>query len=524
LDKISAPELSNTLQNLNGELALLDVREEGVFARGHILLASSLPLSRLEIDVHRLVPRRATRIVLCDDHDGLAQTAAALLLTVGYANVALLDGGMAAWAAAGFEMFFGLNAPSKGLGVFAAKELSIPEIEADELAALQEKGADIQIVDCRPLNEYQRGSIPGALNSPGVELLRQFAGRSLGKHLVITCAGRTRGLLGAQSLIDAGLTGKITALHNGTMGWELSGRTLEKNSERVLDDSHKEINSAIKIAENIRTRAGIVVADANDLDGWRKDESRTTYLFDIRTRKEFEAGHLLGARHVVGGQLVQNLDQHVGTLDARIVLSDDDTVRASAVALWLRRMGREEVAIAPIALDAKLEINEPPNYSPTPSDVQYIAPGELGKRLKEKNILLIDLSSSRAYKAGHISGAYFAIRSRLAKTLRSLPAATALVFTSEDGSKAAFACNDGLAFDGEILALSGGNKAWADAGFPFSTSTERFADRQDDVMLKPSELSEGRTEAMREYLSGADDLLEKVGRDASLRLNALPIV
>ena len=43
-------------------------------------------------------------------------------------------------------------------------------------------------------------------------------------------------------------------------------------------------------------------------------------------------------------------------------------------------------------------------------------------------------------------------------------------------------------------------------------------------MLKPSELSEGREEAMREYLFGSDDLLEKIERDATLRLNALPVV
>jgi len=59
------------------ELALLDVREEGVFAQGHLLFAASLPLSRLELRLDALVPRRATRLVLCDDGDGLAHRAAA---------------------------------------------------------------------------------------------------------------------------------------------------------------------------------------------------------------------------------------------------------------------------------------------------------------------------------------------------------------------------------------------------------------------------------------------------------------
>ena len=62
-----------------GELALLDVREELIFSRGHLLHARSLPLSRLELRIRALVPRRATRVVLVDDGDGLAQRAAETL-------------------------------------------------------------------------------------------------------------------------------------------------------------------------------------------------------------------------------------------------------------------------------------------------------------------------------------------------------------------------------------------------------------------------------------------------------------
>ncbi len=145
------------------------------------------------------------------------------------------------------------------------------------------------------------------------------------------------------------------------------------------------------------------------------------------------------------------------------------------------------------------------------------------ERLKESGTLLIDLASSRSYRAGHIPGAYFAIRSRLATTLGAFPSANTLVFTSEDGRQAAFAATDDLGFGGEILVLSGGTKAWKEAGYLLSDETDRFADRPDDVMLKPSELSEGREQAMREYLSGSDELLEKVKRDASLRLSALPV-
>src|SRR5215813_5774042 len=88
-----------------GELALLDVREELIFSRSHLLHARSLPLSRLELRIRALVPRPATRIVLVDDGDGLAQRAAEKLAALGYTDVAFLDGGVAAWTAAGFELF-----------------------------------------------------------------------------------------------------------------------------------------------------------------------------------------------------------------------------------------------------------------------------------------------------------------------------------------------------------------------------------------------------------------------------------
>src|SRR5712671_2389578 len=104
------------------ELALIDVREEGVFSESHLLFARSVPLSRLELRMARLVPRRATRIVLLDAAEGLAERAARVLDEAGYSDVAILDGGIAAWEAAGFELFSGVNVPSKAFGEFVEHE------------------------------------------------------------------------------------------------------------------------------------------------------------------------------------------------------------------------------------------------------------------------------------------------------------------------------------------------------------------------------------------------------------------
>ena len=95
---IEARELKRQLHD-GGEIALLDAREEGVFARRHLLMASVVPLSRLELLIDDLVPRRTTRVVWSDDGDGSALRAVERMHGFGYQNVAVLEGGIAAWEA-----------------------------------------------------------------------------------------------------------------------------------------------------------------------------------------------------------------------------------------------------------------------------------------------------------------------------------------------------------------------------------------------------------------------------------------
>ena len=75
------------------ELALFDVREELVFGGAHMLYASCLPLSRLELEVGALAPRRSVRMVVCDGGEGLAERAASRLGILGYTDVSVLEGG-----------------------------------------------------------------------------------------------------------------------------------------------------------------------------------------------------------------------------------------------------------------------------------------------------------------------------------------------------------------------------------------------------------------------------------------------
>jgi rhodanese-related sulfurtransferase len=221
---VTASALKSMLQD-GDELALIDVREELIYSQNHLLWARNVPLSRLELRFARLVPRKDTRIVLCDD--GLAARAARILTAAGYTDISYLDGGAAGWKNAGFVLFSGMHVPSKAFGEFIEHEAGTPSIVARELDALMRSGADIKILDSRPFDEYSRISIPSGINVPGAELVLRVRDvvPSPDTTIVVNCAGRTRSIIGAQSLIDAGVPNEVMALRNGTMGWHLAGLT-----------------------------------------------------------------------------------------------------------------------------------------------------------------------------------------------------------------------------------------------------------------------------------------------------------
>ena len=175
------------------ELALIDVREELTFSQNHFLWARNVPLSRLELLFSRLVPRLTTRIVLCDENDGLAKRAATILANAGYTDLSYLQGGVAAWAAAGFVLFSGVHVPSKAFGEFVEHDSGTPSISADELSAMMCDGTDIKVLDSRPFDEYARISIPTGINVPGAELVLRVRDivNSPETTIVVNCAGRT---------------------------------------------------------------------------------------------------------------------------------------------------------------------------------------------------------------------------------------------------------------------------------------------------------------------------------------------
>ena len=508
-----------------GELALLDVREQGVHAQGHPFFACSLPLSRLELIVEDLVPRKSAPLVLLDGGaEGLAERAAAKLAQLGYTGIEILEGGCAAWQATGGELFSGVNVPSKAFGEFVEYHYRTPRIAPAKLRRLKASGRKLVILDSRPWEEYHRMNIPGGIDVPGAELVYRVhdLAPEPGTLVVVNCAGRTRSIIGCQSLRNAGLT-DVVALKDGTMGWELAGYECERGSARVAPLPSQEGRAKARAAANaVAKRFGVRFVNFAQMMSWTSDAVRTLYVLDVRTREEFEAGHLPGSRHAPGGQLVQAADEYVAVRNARVVLVDPERVRSVMTASWLNQMGWNEVYV----LEPGGEIGFPDCALATGPRLPKFAhfeswPSVTPRDLAASEATVIDLSTSLKFRARHVPGAWWAVRSRLADARATLPEAKSIVLTSEDGTLACLAAPEAAALwpQAEVNVLEGGNAAWFAAKLPEERGVANATTAQDDVWYKPYDHEHGSdyVKHARAYLDWEVALVEQIKRDPAIR-------
>src|SRR6516225_3366515 len=294
LGSVTAAELRDRYHS-GGEIAIVDAREEGSFHERHLLMASCVPLSRLELLAPGLLPRRSVPIVVCDDNEGLAARAAGRLIEGGYTDVSVLAGGVAAWDKAGFPVYSGVHVPSKAFAEVVEHEYGTPWISAEELAQRQKQGERLAIFDSRSYEEYHSNSIPGAVSVPGAELVYRFhqLAPSPDTFVVVNCGGRTRSIIGAQSLIDAGVPNPVVDLKDGTMAWHLAGLEVVAGATRRFPAVSAEgIAVARQRADRVAQRYGVPVISRDTLTLWHREAGRRTlYLLDVRDPAEYRAGH-----------------------------------------------------------------------------------------------------------------------------------------------------------------------------------------------------------------------------------------
>lgn len=496
------------------EIALLDVREAGQFGEAHPLFATPCPYSRLEILAPRLVPRRTAPVLLLDAGDGVAKRAAMRLEALDYKDVSVIEGGMPAWAAAGFPVYKGVNVPSKTLGELAEHIWHPSMITPQQLAAWKAEGRDFRFFDARPTDEYAKMRVPGAACLPNGELAHRLpVAADPETPVVITCAGRTRGIIGAIGVKLAGHTGPVLALENGTQGWALAGETLERGNTAAafptLSPADAERTRAA--AQSLIGRFGIDTVDAAGIEDFLADDGTTTYLLDVRSAAEAAADPVPGAVHALSGQLVQATDQWVAVRHARLVLLDDLGLRAALAAFWLRQLGyRPYVAIIDDAMRQRVQ-REAVYSMPQRTALPSIAPDDALRWVAEDTAVFVDLRGSLAYRENHVDGAIWLVRPKADAVAGTIGGRAALLI-ADDPLVADLAAGD-LRETGNhaVHLVDGGHKALIDAGARTVATPDTPSDGEAiDHLFFVHDRHDGNLESSRRYLAWETGLIDQL--------------
>ena len=521
---VSAIQLREWLHD-GSELAVLDVRDGGPYSRSHILVASNMPLASIEILANALVPNRKTRIVLCDENELLASKAAELLIQNGFEAVHVLTGGIAAWQNSGFPLFSGNGIISKAFGECVEDHYGTPHITPDELQKWKTERRNFLHLDTRPIAEYKLVSIPGAVDCPGAEIVYRVPGllNSDKTPIVVNCAGRTRSIIGVQSLRNAGVKNPVFALKNGTMGWHLAGLLTESGSEQILgvpnDDGLREAQVA---ANAIAKHFDVQSISLTTLNEFINDLSRTTYVFDVRQPDEFANGHLPRSLNVPGGQLVQATDVYAAVRNARIVLVDEHRVQSVMTAHWLMQMDWKDVFVLDVE-KSNLTERGPASAIPLISSiVQGIEVAELAALVSNKAVVVVDVGESYWYRQGRIPGSFYAMRSQLGDAVSRFDKRQMIAVTDSEGRLAAFAAMDLIKMGFKnVRYVLGGRSAWRKAGYPSESigdETDEFVlTDTDDMWYPPWARKSGVEEAMMQYLSWEVDLMKTVAHETYIK-------
>ncbi|SPD59057.1 conserved protein of unknown function (plasmid) [Cupriavidus neocaledonicus] len=510
-----------TWLNDGQSLALFDVREHGQYGEGHPFFAVPLPYSRLELEVGRLAPRRTERIVLFDDGAGdVATRAARRLATLGYADVTLLAGGAPAWAAAGYTLFKGVNVPSKTFGEWVEHRQHTPHLSADALVARRAAGEPFVLVDGRTDEEHRKMTIPGALGCPNGELALRLPALLANPNtpVIVHCAGRTRSIIGAQTLRNLGLPNPVLALENGTQGWYLAGHALEHGSERFADarPSAPLLQLARDRSARLLQRFGLPSLSTAQAQQWLDDEHRTTYLFDIRTAEEFARRSIDGAVHAPGGQLIQATDRYIGVRGSRVIVFDDDGVRAPVIASWLHQLGFYSAVLAE-GIGAALTVPARPRPD-LGAGPRVLGVGQLRALHDEAAALaVVDLRESAAFNQGHAQGSVWSIRPRLLQALQTLGTAPddPVVLLASEAEVAALAWKDLLeAGYANVFRTEAGYQTWLSAGLAQAAEAGQLPPAaRIDYLFFVHDRHEGNQDAARAYLAWETGLIAQCEAD-----------
>ncbi|MEM7211520.1 MAG: sulfurtransferase, partial [Pseudomonadota bacterium] len=360
-------------------------------------------------------------------------------------------------------------------------------------------------------------SIPGASCCPNGELALRASVFAPDPEttIVVNCAGRTRSIIGAQTLIDFGVPNRVVAMENGTQGWVLAGLELAHGSDCVLPEKPEGTDDRHQAATALAARYDVEEIDAGVLIEWVRDAARTVYLLDVRSAEERitdpkamqDAIGACNVIHAPGGQLLQATDQWIGVRNASLVVLDTEAVRAPVTASWLRRLGHSAYTLAGglQALEG-LEIDLRVAGSQS-SEVKAITVQAMAEILPDEPLLL-DLRSSASYREAHIPGSIWTTRPRLP----AVDVHREVILIADDDAAVAMVAKD-LAASGvrSIQGLVSGLADWVDAGLAVESSPDCPADGDRiDFQSFTAGRHDGDEAASRQYLAWEIALVDQL--------------
>jgi rhodanese-related sulfurtransferase len=267
-------------------------------------------------------------------------------------------------------------------------------------------------------------------------------------------------------------------------------------------------------------RFAITMVTAAQVEAWLGDAGRTTYLCDVRTPEEFEAGSIPAAMHAPGGQLIQATDQWIGVRNARIVLIDSgERVRAAMAASWLGQLGYDAFVLED---GVRARLRGPAAAEPVLPRLPAISSDELRRALDAGTCIVLDLGPSMSFRKAHIPGSRWSMRSRLASAAREAGKTTVLV--ADDAAVARLAATELLeSGTKDVRLLDGGIAAWIGAGLPTDASPADPPDAECiDYLFFVHDRHAGNKAAMRQYLAWETGLVGQLDEQerAAFRVGA----
>ena len=95
----------------------------------------------------------------------------------------------------------------------------MPEITATELKRRLDEGDDIQIIDVREPDEYERARLPGSIHIPLGQVVNRMSEIDATRNTVVHCKMGGRSAKAIEALKRAGFQGQLTNLKGGITAW-----------------------------------------------------------------------------------------------------------------------------------------------------------------------------------------------------------------------------------------------------------------------------------------------------------------